>query len=90
MSRNVIFEPIREGWVKLSPERGKWFFRKGDRFIMTDAFRRDPIILTVAFIHSSGGITGEDHRGGRHSAPPDSDRVWIPDIFSPIARIPGR
>lgn len=77
------------GHVRLSPERGTWHFERKQQFVLLDAWHRNPIMLQVAYVTDSGGLVGEDIRGGRHYGPPDSDRVWPLDLFHPNgARIP--
>lgn len=73
-----------DGWVILSPSRGKRFMRKGDPAICFDGYGRNPVVGKIAWVTSAGGAVVEAPSGFRQpAAPPNSDRIWPIDLFHP-------
>lgn len=75
-----------EGWYELSPERGRWFFRRRDPVIVLDAWRLNPVLCHVSFIDLNGWIMCENKFNGftPGAVPPNADRIYPVDLFHPL------
>jgi hypothetical protein len=78
---------LESGWYDLSPERGRWYFRRRDPVIVLDPWGQHPILCHVSFIdRHSGWIMTENRINGftYGSIRPDANRIFPVDLFHPL------